>query len=73
MKKVGQTVKLRYTHWAGPLPERGDWLRTTTGRQYEILEIHGRQLVCMVLSSEAEPGFGVTRFSWYWTPRVRRG
>lgn len=74
MKAAGSKVVLRATAWIGSLPRPGDWLRTKTGRQYEILEIRGRAcpltLVCMVLPAGAtREKETVHHWAWNWKRR----
>lgn len=76
-KLVGDEVKLRALWWEGPLPEEGDRLRTSTGRQYLIVRI-GKQrptgaftLVCRVLPEGYAHNAG-TSFAWTWTRKQHR-
>ena len=71
MKRPGQTVKLRNNNTEPPLPERGDWLRTSTGRTYEVLEVSGQQLTCMVLRPDAKPAADCIIYEWVWNWRRR--
>ena len=56
--------------WEAPEPVTGDVLRTTTGRQYAILNVRGKKLDCLVMS----PGEGTKGrvFDWRWTRRRAR-
>lgn len=67
MKRPGEIVTLTRHDWTGPEPEPFDGLRTSTGRQYEILEVKGRKLVCRVMR-QGETIEGRT-FNWHWTRR----
>lgn len=64
MKKPGDPCKLTCLWWHGPKPEAGDTLRTKTGRQYQILEIRGRVLQCVVLEKDAVPTGTVHPWTW---------
>lgn len=44
MRPVGSSVVLRAVAWQGELPKAGDWLRTRTGRTYEIERVRGTEL-----------------------------
>lgn len=71
---------MRVDGWDGPMAEPGDFLRTRTGRCYQIEEFRPSRpgsrslgtLVCVRLDDDAvlsgEPGV----HDWAWTPRVRR-
>lgn len=52
------------------MPEVGDELRFRNGRRYQVLEIRGRGLRCLVLPPEAE--VQGTVHEWHWSPRQRR-
>lgn len=61
-------VELRVSH--GEVPPVGAELRMTTGRRYQVIEVRGRTLSCIVLPPEAEIQGEV--WSWQWTPRPRK-
>lgn len=75
---VGDEVKLRALWWEGPMPEHGDRLRTSTGRQYLIERIGKRRppgvsftLTCRVLPDGYAHSAGVV-FAWTWTRKALR-
>lgn len=59
------TVRLRVA-W-GDVPPFGAELRTPSGRRYQVVEIRGKQMRCLVLPADAAPGDPV--LSWYWSSR----
>lgn len=69
MKRIGETVKLRYSHWTGPLPEPGDVLTTSTGRRYQINGVSGRMLDCVVMRPGAKVADDARQFNWVWGPK----
>lgn len=76
MKRVGDDATIR---WYGPLvPEIGDVLRTTTGRQYLVTERHGkdgRALQCIVMPPAVKftPASRVRSMRWLKRkPKARR-
>lgn len=76
----GTVCRLRCEHWHDELPEEGDFLRTTAGSCYLILEWRPARpgskslgtFVCERLPKDAvqfgEPGV----FGWQFSRRVRR-
>lgn len=71
MKRIGETVKLRFAHWTGPLPEPGDILTTSTGRRYQINDVRGRNLHCVVMRPGAKVPGDARRFEWLWKSKVK--
>lgn len=73
MKAVGDEATIR---WYGPLvPSVGEVLRTPTGRQYLVVEKHGRTqraLKCVVMPPASKVTFENTR-EMYWIKRRRKG
>lgn len=59
-------VKLRVTH--GEVPPVGAELRMATGRRYQVIDVRGRGLSCIVLPPQAEVQGEV--WEWRWTPRA---
>lgn len=72
MKPLFSIVKLRRISWSGSEPVPGDVLRTKTGRQYEIQEVVGNKLTCMIIPAEAKPAEGFRVIPWYWKSRKRK-
>lgn len=76
MKPAGSLVGIRLVDWQGELPKVGDWLQTSTGRKYEIVEADGRKLIAVVLFNTDEfqsaAVGGARRFSFRWLPRGKR-
>lgn len=73
MKPVGSVVTIRL-RWEGPadqFPAVGDWLRTPTGRTYEIESARGASLTCRVLPPGSLPDSGRV-YDFYWLPRKRQ-
>ena len=68
MKRPGDPCKLTCLWWDGIPPEAGDCLRTTTGRTYQILEIKGKSLHCVVLAKDAPPRVYSLYVIWYLPP-----
>lgn len=64
MKAEWDCVRLRVLGWTGPAPESGDELITRMGRRYQILEIRGNLLVCLVLPRDAPIDGHVFRWEW---------
>ena len=52
------------------LPEVGDELRTPTGRRYQVLNVRGHQMTCLVLPADAAVQGRV--LEWFWVGR-RKG
>lgn len=71
MKAPLERLTLRRVSWIGPDPLPGDWLQTTTGRRYQVINVRGTILHCRVLPPEAEPEPGVRIFNWFWANRKR--
>lgn len=61
-------VKLRVSH--GDIPPVGAELRMKTGRRYQVIDVRGRGLQCIVLPPTAETQGDV--WDWQWTPRARK-
>jgi hypothetical protein len=73
VKQSLQRVTLTCNHWHGPIPPMpGDWLRTSTGRTYEVVEVRGKRLICRVLPWGSQQPFGVTLYHWEWSKRIRK-
>ncbi len=72
MKPIGTRASIRLTDWEGELPVAGDWLRTKTGRTYEVIEVRGRLMVCLVLSPFAVAPSFIKIHSFYWLPRKKK-
>lgn len=75
MKAIGQSVTLRAVAWEGSLPVAGDWLRTSTGRQYEIERVRGSacplRLDCVIIPPESNAG-DIRVHQWVWNVRRAR-
>lgn len=68
MNPAWARVKLRVA-W-GDVPEFGDELVLPTGRRYQVIDIRGKTLHCLVLPA-SEPITGRV-VPWQWAPRRRR-
>jgi hypothetical protein len=58
-------VNLRVS--CGDVPPVGTELRMRSGRRYQVIDVRGRGLSCLVLPPEAETQGAV--WDWQWTPR----
>lgn len=67
MKSIGDPITLTRAWWDGPEPNTGDILRTTTGRQYAILDVRDKKLDCMVIPKDETTDGQV--FDWTWAKR----
>jgi hypothetical protein len=70
MKPIGARVRLRLNSCAGPMPRRGDALRTPTGRTYKVIAVKGMTLVCRVVQPDAK--IRGTEYWFRWAPRRSR-
>lgn len=61
-------VKLRVNH--GEIPDIGVELRTPSGRRYQVINVRGKTLHCIVLPPEASVDGPV--IEWTWTARNKR-
>ncbi len=71
MKPAWSIVGIRLERWRGPRPGLMDYLRTATGRTYQIVKISGKQIRCVVLPQDW-PIDGGRVFEFYWLPRLPR-
>ncbi len=75
MKAVGSSVTLRAVSWEGSLPVAGDWLRTRSGRTYEIERVRGDacplRLDCVIIPPGLPAG-DIPVHSWFWNVRRAR-
>ncbi len=61
-------VKLRVV--TGDMPEIGYELHTPSGRRYQVINIRGKTLHCLVIPPDAPIGGLV--WQWSWTARNKR-
>lgn len=69
-KRIGDPITLTRHWWDAPEPRIGDILRTSTGRQYVILEVKQNRLKCIV-ANKNETTKGMV-FEWKWGRRLKR-
>lgn len=72
MKPIGSRVTITLIDWEGLLPVAGDWLRTRTGRTYEVIETKSKRMICLVIDPLCIPPPGNTIHSFYWLPRKKK-
>ena len=72
MKPIGTRASITLIQWDGELPVVGDWLRTKTGRTYEVIETRGRRMVCLVIDPLSIAPAGIRIYSFYWMPRKKK-
>lgn len=65
-RPAGSIVKLRVAF--GEVPEFGTILETRTGRRYQIVEVKGKSLRCLVLGPNDLAGDDPV-LSWHWVGR----
>lgn len=63
---------IRIHSWEGERPVAGDFLRTRTGRQYEIKEVRWPSLRVAVLPAGAICPATQSCHPFYWMPRGKR-
>ncbi len=66
----GTVVKLRVAF--GDVPPLPCILLTPSGRRYDVINIRGKTLHCLVMKADADIEEGTPIIQWTWTARNKR-
>lgn len=67
---IGTVVKLRVAF--GDVPPLPSILLTPSGRRYDVINVRGKTLHCLVMKPDAEIEDGTPVIQWTWTARNKR-